>query len=189
MEWLDWQCVSCVVVVLVRVIHVCRNAFDLRRLLLCLWSDELKLSSVFNLTPQATCQTHTQRSTARSTPLRASVCASVLWTLVWSGIMLICPWWRHSHRRLRMIVRRETEWGRKERERESWENEWERGEGVRSDLETGRTEWTTERQVDVENHRGLRLTQGSGDGGRWGELRIMGKESPRHISAEAESGG
>lgn len=88
------------------------------RLLLHLWSGELKLSSVFS-------RECLKQSSARSAPQHASaylcVCVCSLHKeclaascVEWDYVnMLICPQWRHSHQRLHAIVKRDRQWERK----------------------------------------------------------------------------
>ena len=91
----------------------CRCAFEAPN-----WNSQVFSSSHTGLSFKHT-HTHTHTSSARSTAVCASVRAGivkcVLRVLVWSGIMLICPWWRHSHQRLHTIVRRDGQRGRKGR--------------------------------------------------------------------------
>ena len=93
----------------------CRCAFEAPN-----WNSQVFSSSHTGLSFKHThTHTHTHTSSARSTAVCASVRAGivkcVLRVLVWSGIMLICPWWRHSHQRLHTIVRRDGQRGRKGR--------------------------------------------------------------------------
>ncbi len=100
--------------------------------------------------------------------------------------MLICPWWRHSRKRLHMIVRRDKQ---REREREGvgktggrevklYQAVWE----VRNNSMSNR-----EREVEEKGR-----PEADREKWRWKEMRGIvdnEEERARAVTADAESGG